>query len=320
VKLTQHNKSAAFTIVELLIVIVIIGILVGIVIVSYNGVTDKARVSTLQNDLSQAASNLELTNANNSSFPADLASAALKASPGTTYQYSYTASTNAYCLTGTAYNTSYYLSNTLKSPTIGACAGHGLNGIAAVTNYAANPNAAGSDTATFGAAGGGNAGYTKAFTTDRPHEGTTSLKLSISSSGQAGASAHTPTITALRINTTDVLQWSLWIYSTRAGTVTTYVDAIRVSDSTYTGCVGAGGIAVPANTWTKVTGSCSPVYDMYVDEAGAYGLAVVSGDFVWFDEYMVTKASTLPNFGSGTSANWVWNGTVNASTSTGPAL
>ncbi len=47
-KLIKQNSKSAFTIVELLIVIVVIGILAGIVVVSYNGVQDKARTQAAQ--------------------------------------------------------------------------------------------------------------------------------------------------------------------------------------------------------------------------------------------------------------------------------
>lgn len=58
VKKHQNNRqpagvrsSSAFTIVELLIVIVIIGILAAITIVSYSGLTQKATTAALQSDL-----------------------------------------------------------------------------------------------------------------------------------------------------------------------------------------------------------------------------------------------------------------------------
>lgn len=49
----MSNKRTGFTIVELLIVIVIIGILAAIVIVAYNGIQDRARSSKRDADLSQ---------------------------------------------------------------------------------------------------------------------------------------------------------------------------------------------------------------------------------------------------------------------------
>lgn len=47
----KTNRQIGFTIVELLIVIVVIGILAAITIVSYNAVQERARVSTANTDL-----------------------------------------------------------------------------------------------------------------------------------------------------------------------------------------------------------------------------------------------------------------------------
>ena len=58
-----------FTIVELLIVIVIIGILAAIVIVAYNGITNKANNSTVKSDMAGMAKKLELYKAEKGVYP-----------------------------------------------------------------------------------------------------------------------------------------------------------------------------------------------------------------------------------------------------------
>jgi prepilin-type N-terminal cleavage/methylation domain-containing protein len=55
-------KTSAFTIVELLVVIVVIGILVAITIVSYSGIANKAVIASLQSDLDNNSKQLKLYN------------------------------------------------------------------------------------------------------------------------------------------------------------------------------------------------------------------------------------------------------------------
>lgn len=64
-------KSAqkGFTIVELLIVIVIIGILAAIVIVAYNGITNSAKEAAAENDLANIAKKLEIYRIEQGRFP-----------------------------------------------------------------------------------------------------------------------------------------------------------------------------------------------------------------------------------------------------------
>lgn len=54
------NTKGGFTIVELLIVIVVIGILAAIVIVAYNGIQNRAHDSSVQTDLNNLAKKYEL--------------------------------------------------------------------------------------------------------------------------------------------------------------------------------------------------------------------------------------------------------------------
>src|SRR5680860_283263 len=88
-----------FTIVELLVVIVVIGILAAITIVSYSGISQKATVVSLISDLDNASKQLKLYQVEYSSFPTTLTSNCptapindtkycLKPSSGNTYTYS----------------------------------------------------------------------------------------------------------------------------------------------------------------------------------------------------------------------------------------
>lgn len=87
--------KSGFTIVELLVVIVVIGVLAAIVLVSYLGISGRATTSSLQADLTNAVKQLKLFQVDNSSYPITLncslpdsvVNKCIKSSPGTTYQY-----------------------------------------------------------------------------------------------------------------------------------------------------------------------------------------------------------------------------------------
>jgi prepilin-type N-terminal cleavage/methylation domain-containing protein len=66
------KNFGGFTIVELLVVIVVIGILAAITIVSYTGLSSKATVASLQSDLSNAKKQLALYQVENSAFPTSM--------------------------------------------------------------------------------------------------------------------------------------------------------------------------------------------------------------------------------------------------------
>jgi prepilin-type N-terminal cleavage/methylation domain-containing protein len=63
------RRQYGFTIVELLIVIVVIGVLAAIVIVAYNGITAGAKVSKVRQDMSQMNKQIQAYYARNGQYP-----------------------------------------------------------------------------------------------------------------------------------------------------------------------------------------------------------------------------------------------------------
>lgn len=69
----MNRNQAGFTIVELLIVIVVIGILAAITVVAFNGVQGRAHDISIQNDLQSIAKKLEMYKADFAVYPAGAA-------------------------------------------------------------------------------------------------------------------------------------------------------------------------------------------------------------------------------------------------------
>ena len=69
IKSISKTKKKGFTIVELLVVIVVIGILAAITIVSYTGITNKAKTSKAQASASSTLDVANLYNAENGLYP-----------------------------------------------------------------------------------------------------------------------------------------------------------------------------------------------------------------------------------------------------------
>src|SRR5450756_885023 len=90
----SSRKSSGFTIVELLVVIVVIGILAAITIVAYTGISSKATVASLVSDLDNASKQLKIFQVLNGAYPTANncptpggTEICLKSSGGTVYVY-----------------------------------------------------------------------------------------------------------------------------------------------------------------------------------------------------------------------------------------
>jgi len=129
-----------FTIVELLVVIVVIGILATLVVIAFNGVRDRAVQATIQSELKQTANKLSSLRFNNESeaYPASLETAGIENTNSTSFQYTYSSGDNSFCLSGISIGTpaiSYHVESASSSIfEEGVCPGH-TNGVPLVANW-----------------------------------------------------------------------------------------------------------------------------------------------------------------------------------------
>jgi len=137
----RHFTKSAFTIVELLVVIVVIGILAAISIVSYTGISQKAVASSLQSDLSNASTVLKMYQIDNSAYPNSVTDCptpstgniCLKASSGNSYpNYSANNTSNpqTYSLTAINNGQSYTVTNNSKPISLDSLASAPLSPVA----------------------------------------------------------------------------------------------------------------------------------------------------------------------------------------------
>jgi prepilin-type N-terminal cleavage/methylation domain-containing protein len=119
----RDTRAYGFTIVELLIVIVVIGILAAVTIVAYAGITTQANKTAAQSTAQQDSKKIALYMTQNSdNVPPDLGSAGITSTTGATYTPNTTTTPQTYCLTITVSGQSYYVDNSGHStPVSGTC-------------------------------------------------------------------------------------------------------------------------------------------------------------------------------------------------------
>jgi len=122
----MSGNRRGFTIVELLIVIVVIGILASVTIVAFNGVQNRAKATAIQSGLAQVKRKVDVYwVANGNVYPATLADASVSPSGSdqVTYQYSVNTSVtpNTYCVSGAIGSIVYSITGTSSQAVQSPC-------------------------------------------------------------------------------------------------------------------------------------------------------------------------------------------------------
>lgn len=119
---TRKQGKKGFTIVEVTVVIVIIGILATVTAVSYNAITGNARVETAKADAQTVASQLRKYKATHGDFPAtaDFDSAKVTSNTSSEFEY-HNDGGGTFCLTVTYYQAVFYVTHRDTTPQEGEC-------------------------------------------------------------------------------------------------------------------------------------------------------------------------------------------------------
>lgn len=303
----------AFTIVELLIVIVVIGILAAITIISYTGIQNKAVVASLQSDLNNASQQLKMFQVDNSAYPTvnscpapTIGKICLKASNGTAYHYSVDNSSNpqTFCLTATKGTQSYKITND-STPSSGVCT---------ITNLITNPSFESNVTGWYAYTGLS----APTQVTSNPWSGSARL-------AAVGNNTYvTPRVRySLPVVAGDTITVSAHIRSDgQTPTSLFFVIKTTLGGSEVTSPVVESPAWAPdADGWMRISAT-------YTVPANIDGLLIQPGVRVdtnyigtlGVDAVIAIKGSPAVDYADGSSATWVWNGTANNSTSTGPIL
>lgn len=319
-----HRKTyiKAFTIVELAIVITVIGIIASITIVSFSGYQNRARTAAAIEGANQATDLLEAFQLkNNGLYPAtgSLSSAGVTDTTSVTYQYSQTSSGANYCLTATSKDVSYKISQDAK-PVAGSCPGHGANGVPAITNLVTNPSFEANTTSWVGL------NTSVARSTTWSTSGAASLLVtpvaaSADTSARYGSSS--TLLPEFSVGSTYTVSGTIYLPVAQTGTIDGRARGITVYswNGATPALAGQSSLAPNSAGSTRITVS-------FIIPAGATALEIrfyngannTASNIVYWDAVSITSGSTTRNYADGNSANWVWNGTVNNSTSTGPPL
>jgi len=321
--MVSQYKSYAFTIVELLIVVVVVAILATITVVSYNGITARTKEASIKSDVVSAKKMMEVFKITNNRYPESSSEAALKPSGGISSDYTPYDGGAGYCAHFASGSLNYYVTSA-TDPKEGVCD--------TVTNIITNPSLETASTnwmsRWFGSGGG--AGIDDSHSELAGLCGSYGWRRTWTVSGTGFQDVgvrydHSPIVAGQTYNfnaamrSSFVTTYRFFIEWLDGGNVVLSTSTLRnfpapVANSWYMLKMTA---TAPANTvkgriiWGPYPQGSEPGHDATIPVG-----ATVDADCL-----MVAQVTNgyISEYADGDSTNWSWSGAAHASTSSGPA-
>jgi len=296
----------AFTVVEIIVLIVIIGILASVTLVSFSSVSQRAVVANIQSDLTNSAKKLELYQAENSTYPYLIDCSASPASTSICLKYSSNASyiyrgkANDFCLSLSYSNETYYINES----------GNITQGLCPIINYVLSP---GFENNTYGSGGGIGINFgTSTIQSTGGQTGTYFYRLFFASY-QLGRGQFTPNLEP------GIYTASFWIRSNQAVGYSTYFEGTAAYSVV---SQNPGFATLSPNVWTKFTRTIKVTTNGTIKVGGYVPnyAAWTTSDYIDMDSFILTEGFTSYSFADGSYSGWSWGGTSNLSTSSGLPL
>ncbi len=334
-KATLYQRG--FSIVELIIVVMVIGILVAITVVSYNGVQSSAREKSVLADMESVETEVaRFATKNNTQYSSALnwyskgaSNSNFTFTPSGANIIDVVANTTQYCIRIYNPQTKYATLATAYvkcsdeasvAALIPSAAARTASGGLTVTNLSANPSAQSNGTG-WSARGGA----VIARVTTLGYVGTASIRTTVpvAAASTAGARFFSSTAAVPSLfSASTTYQVSAWVYVPVGGPdVRLFIEgAAKASES-----ITSASRTSVKGAWTRLsasfkTGTTGALYLNVVNDAAT----TVADTQFWVDAVMITEGPYLYQYADGTftSNGWSWvsGGTANNARSSGPGF